>query len=184
MRLQICSTVRLALCSFLVTLLSSTVLIGAEPAPRPNAVLILVDDLGNRCLSCFGGAVPTPNLDRLARGGMVFRNAHAAPMCAPTRDEMFTGLSRAGRGRPDASVPFLTNDLQKAGYATGMAGKWFVGSVFDPPRRGFDEACIMVNGYRHWAPDIMVFGSGGMFQEWNQPLPIEVTSLRPRRQPE
>jgi len=44
--------------------------------------------------------------------------------------------------------------------------------VFDPPRRGFDEACIMVNGYRHWAPDVMVFGSGGLFRELNQP-PVE-----------
>jgi arylsulfatase A len=141
----------------------------AERVHKPNVVLILVDDLGERCLSGFGGTIPTPNLDRLAREGMVFDNAHAAPMCAATRDEMFTGLSRAGRGRPDASVPFFTNDLQKLGYTTGMAGKWFVGSVFDPPLRGFDESLITVNGYRHWAPDVMAFGSGGLFKELNQP---------------
>jgi arylsulfatase A len=146
---------------------------GAEATPnpgrRPNILLILVDDLGNRSLSCCGGTVATPNLDRLARDGMVFRNAHACPMCAPTRDEMMTGLSRAGRGRPGADVPFFTNHLQRLGYATGMAGKWFVGRVFDPPMRGFDEACILVNGYRHWAPDVMVWGSGGMLKELNQP---------------
>ena len=50
-----------------------------------------------------------------------------------------------------------------------MAGKWFVGSVFDPPLRGFDESLIMVNGYRHWAPDVMAFGSGGLMKELNQP---------------
>ena len=144
--------------------------LAAETPSKPNIVLILADDLGNRSMSCFGGTVPTPNLDRLTREGMVFDNAHAAPMCAPTRDEMFTGYSRARLGgRPGLETPFFTNLLQKEGYCTGMAGKWFVGSVFDPPRRGFDEACIMVNGYRHWAPDIMVFGSGGMFQELNQP---------------
>ncbi len=142
---------------------------GKSQNDKTNILLILADDLGNRSLSCFGGIVSTPNLDRLAREGMVFNNAHAAPMCAPTRDEMFTGLSRAGRGRPDASVPFFTNHLQKLGYTTGMAGKWFVGSVFDPPLRGFDEACILVNGYRHWAPDLMVWGSGGMFKDLNQP---------------
>lgn len=140
---------------------------GAEP--RPNILLILVDDLGNRCLSAFGGTVPTPNLNRLAKDGMVFRHAHACAMCAPTRDEMMTGLTRVGRGRPGADVPFFTNHLQHLGYVTGMAGKWFVGSVFDPPLRGFDEACILVNGYRHWAPDVMVWGSGGMFKELNQP---------------
>ncbi len=144
-------------------------LVGKGSEEKPNIVLILVDDLGNRSLSCFGGTEPTPNLDRLAGEGMVFSNAHAAPMCAPTRDEMFTGLSRAGRGRPDANIPFFTNHLQRLGYTNGMAGKWFVGKVFDPPLRGFDEACIMVNGYRHWAPDVMVWGSGGMFQELNQP---------------
>ena len=135
----------------------------------PNVLLILADDLGNRSLGCFGGLAPTPHLDRLAREGMVFTNAHAAPMCAPTRDEMLTGISRARMGRPDLSIPFFTNDLQKAGYVTGMAGKWFVGRVFDPPRRGFDEALILVNGYRFWAPDAMVFGSGGLFKEMNQP---------------
>ncbi len=142
----------------------------AKSKRKPNILLILVDDLGERSLSCFGSTAPTPNMDRLAREGMVFRNAHAAPMCAPTRDEMFTGLSRARfKGRPDAETSFFTNHLQTCGYATGMAGKWFVGSVFDPPLRGFDEACTMVNGYRHWAPDIMVWGSGGMFRELNQP---------------
>ena len=141
-----------------------------EMAAKPNIVLILADDLGDRSLSCFGGTVPTPNLDSLAREGMVFENAHAAPMCAPTRDEMFTGKSRARfAGRPGLESRFFTNLLQQQGYRTGMAGKWFVGSVFDPPRRGFDEACVMVNGYRHWAPDIMVFGSQGLFDELNQP---------------
>ena len=144
-----------------------------ETAPKPNLVLILADDLGDRSLSCLGATVSTPNLDRLAKEGMVFENAHAAPMCAPTRDEMLTG--NPGHVSQDVlgwRHRFFTNLLQQQGYRTGMAGKWFVGSVFDPPRRGFDEACIMVNGYRHWAPDIMVFGSQGLFKELNQP-PVE-----------
>jgi arylsulfatase A len=143
---------------------------GPSAGKQPNVVLILVDDWGNRSLSAFGGAVPTPHLDRLAREGMVFTHAHAAPMCAPTRDEMLTGCSRARfKGRPGADVPFFTNHLQRLGYATGMAGRWFVGSVFDPPLRGFDESCILVNGYRHWAPDVMVWGSKGAMKDLNQP---------------
>lgn len=160
----------LGIIAIIYLLIPSTQYADAEDlAQNPNIVLILVDDLGDRCLSCFGSTVPTPNLDRLAREGMVFRNAHAAPMCAPTRDEMFTSISRVGRGRPGTDIPFFTNDLKKLGYTTGMAGKWFVGSVFDPPRRGFDESLIMVNGYRHWSPDVMVFGSHGMMKELNQP---------------
>jgi len=156
-----------------------TVAADADGETRPNILLILVDDFGNRALSCFGGTVPTPNIDRLAKGGVVFRHAHAAPMCAATRDEMMTGQSRARLsgnpprprmgGRPGAETPFFTNHLQKLGYATGMAGKWFVGSVFNPPLRGFDESCILVNGYRHWAPDVLMFGGGGMMKELNQP---------------
>jgi arylsulfatase A-like enzyme len=111
-----------------------------QPAARPNILLILADDLGNRSLSCFGGTVPTPNLDRLAKEDMVFHQCHAAPICTPTRDEMMTGMSRARfGGRPGLETPFFTNLLQRQGYATCIAGKWFVGSVFDPPRRGFDE---------------------------------------------
>jgi arylsulfatase A len=140
---------------------------------KPNVLLILADDIGDRSLSAFGGSVPTPHLDRLAREGMVFTHAHAAPMCAPTRDEMLTGCSRARfKGRPGADVPFFTNHLQRLGYTTATAGKWFVGSVFDPPRRGFSESCILVNGYRHWAPDVMVWGSGGLMKDLNQP-PVE-----------
>ena len=116
----------------------------------PNVLLILVDDLGNRSLSCFGSIAPTPNLDKLAKGGMVFRNAHAAPMCAATRDEMMTGLYRAAMcgtpprprmgGRPGAQTPFFTNHLQKRGYATGMAGKWFVGCAGSTSRASSSTA--------------------------------------------
>ena len=169
----LCPAIVAIVLTWQTAVLRATAASATETAPKPNIVLILADDLGNRSLSCFGATVPTPNLDRLVREGMSFQNAHAAPMCAPTRDEMFTGMSRARfKGRPGLDTPFFTNLLQQQGYRTGMAGKWFVGSVFDPPRRGFDEACIMVNGYRHWAPDIMVFGSGGLFQELNQP-PVE-----------
>ncbi|HYW78638.1 MAG TPA: sulfatase-like hydrolase/transferase, partial [Thermoguttaceae bacterium] len=167
---RIVSGTGVVLLGFFAAILLVTAVNAAELTEKPNIVLILVDDLGNRSLSCFGGTIPTPNLDRLAREGMVFQNAHAAPMCAPTRDEMFTGISRARfKGRPGIETPFFTSRLQQLGYQTGMAGKWFVGSVFDPPRRGFDEALIMVNGYRHWCPDVMLFGSGGMMEELNQP---------------
>ncbi len=145
---------------------------GTPAPPRPNILLILADDAGANSLGCLGGAVPTPHLDRLAAGGMTFSRCHAAPMCAPTRDEMMTGKTRLRLGgRPGTEVLFFTNLLQKAGYANAIAGKWFVGDApsFNPPRRGYDEACILVNGYRHWSPDVMVWGSRGLLRELNQP---------------
>lgn len=47
-------------------------------------------------------------------------------------------------GRPGMETPFFTDALQDAGYTTGMAGKWFAGSVFNPPVSGFDESLVMV----------------------------------------
>src|SRR5918993_224617 len=71
----------------------------AAPAQRPNVLLISVDDM-NDWVGCLGGyeGVQTPNIDKLARRGVLFRNAHAAsPLCNPSRTALFTGL------RPDTS---------------------------------------------------------------------------------
>ena len=51
---------------------------------RPNIVLILVDDMGFSDISCFGGSIPTPNIDAIAAEGMRFTNFYAQPVCAPT----------------------------------------------------------------------------------------------------
>jgi arylsulfatase A len=154
----------------LTSMLMGGFVVTLAAAQPPNIVLIVADDPGAKSIGAFGGAIPTPNLDKLVQSGMTFPHCHAAPMCAPTRDELMTGLSRARfKNRPGLETAYFTQHLQKLGYQTCISGKWYVGSVFNPPRRGFDESCIMVNSYRHWAPDIMVFGSQGLFQELNQP---------------
>src|SRR5215213_1671734 len=58
----------------------------------PNVVVILLDDLGFAHLGCFGSDIDTPNIDRLAAGGLRYTNFHVTPLCSPTRAALLTGL--------------------------------------------------------------------------------------------
>jgi arylsulfatase A len=136
----------------------------SQAADRPNVVLIVADDLGWADLGCYGSKYhKTPHLDRLAAEGMRFTQAYAsAPVCSPTRAAILTGRhpARLGitdwlPGRPDradqkllrpplvtalsADVPMLPAILKKAGYTTGLIGKWHLGGKGSGPLdRGFD----------------------------------------------
>jgi len=124
---------------------------------RPNIVFILADDLAYKDLSAYGQkARRTPNLDRLALGGVRFNQAYAgASMCAPSRAVLMTGLHLGHcRVRHNASVrggqDYLLNEdvtvaevLKQAGYRTGMIGKWGIGlpgTPGAPHLQGFDLA--------------------------------------------
>ena len=114
---------------------------GAPPPPRPNIILILADDLGFSDLGCYGSEIPTPNLDRLAAGGLRFTEFYTTPRCCPTRAALMTGVypQQAGvgammedRGLPGYRGELSTNcltiaeELGLAGYHRAMAGKWHV----------------------------------------------------------
>jgi arylsulfatase A-like enzyme len=104
----------------------------ADPAAgrRPNIVVILLDDLGYSDLGCYGGEIQTPNIDRLAAGGLRFTRFYNASRCCPTRAALLTGLyphqvglARNGRNlsHDGATIAEL---LRAAGYQTAMVGKW------------------------------------------------------------
>jgi arylsulfatase A-like enzyme len=144
-------------CALVASLLFATVVeIRAASAQKPNIIVMIVDDLGVGDLGFSGGKdIPTPHLDRLAAGGVVFRNGYAAPMCAPTRAAFLTGRypskigfedNRPGDSRHfgmDRSLKTVAEMLQDAGYVTSLIGKWHVGrgleDEYSPWNRGFSE---------------------------------------------
>ena len=143
---------------------------GATAAERaPNIVLIYADDLGYGDLSCYGAkAVATPNIDRLAASGLRFTNGYCtSSTCTPSRYSMLTGeyaWRKQGTGiLPgdaaliiDVKQPTMASILKKAGYATGLIGKWHLGLgdgkqeidwnkdiAYGPRELGFDYAFMM-----------------------------------------
>ena len=109
----------------------------SQPAGRPNIVLMMADDLGVETLGCYGGlSYPTPNIDRLAASGLLFRHAYSQPLCTNTRVELMTGR-QAHRdwiafGLLNPKSTTFGTVFQDAGYRTGMFGKWQLTS-YDPP---------------------------------------------------
>jgi hypothetical protein len=75
----------------IAALVAATAVVGSVPAAPPNVVVILADDLGFSDLGCQGGEIDTPNLDRLASGGLRYTNAYNTARCWPTRAALLTG---------------------------------------------------------------------------------------------
>src|SRR5512145_1888482 len=111
----------------------------SPPAQRPNVVVFLADDLGFSDIGCYGSEIATPNLDRLAAGGLRFTQFYNNARCCPTRASLLTGLypHQAGVGHmvgkgPTPAYQGYLNDrcvtiaeaLKQDGYRTLMAGKW------------------------------------------------------------
>ncbi len=127
-----------------------------EAADKPNVILMMADDLGYGELGSYGQKwIRTPHIDRIAREGMRFTQFYsAAPVCAPARCMLMTGLHsghafiRDNREvKPEGQLPIpleavtIGELFQSAGYATAAIGKWGLGppgSTGDPNRQGFD----------------------------------------------
>jgi len=137
----------------------------AQSESKPNFVLIVADDLGYGDIGCYGHASNrTPHLDAMAAEGMKFTDFHSnGPMCSPTRAALLTGRYQHRFGRAfegalsakahaDMGLPLdavtIPEALKKAGYATGMLGKWHLG--YNPPylptQHGFDEFRGLLTG--------------------------------------
>ena len=140
----------------------AALMFGAGPAPaqvanqRPNVVFMLADNLGYGELGVYGGGVlrgaPTPHIDKLASEGMRLLNFNVEAQCTPSRSALMTGrfAIRSGTyevpvgGGPDGLTLWeitIAELLSAQGYATGIWGKWHLGSLETrfPTNQGFDE---------------------------------------------
>ncbi len=131
------------------------------PAPRPHIVIFLADDLGSFDVGWRGGEIPTPNIDKLARGGKSLEQFYVQPVCSPTRAALLTGRYPLRHGlqvgvvRPHAQygLPLdertLPQALSEVGYSTAIVGKWHLGffeKEYLPTNRGFQQQYGHYNG--------------------------------------
>lgn len=137
----------------LLTLGIYSSLIQGQTATRPNIVILLADDLGYADVGFHGCKdIPTPHLDSLSSTGVRFPQGYVSGVyCSPTRAGLLTGKyqQRFGHefnpGGREQGLPLsettLADRLKKAGYATGLVGKWHLGALdkYHPQERGFDD---------------------------------------------
>ena len=136
----------------------------ATPAPRPNVLIILADDLGFSDLGCYGGEIATPVLDSLARDGLRFTQFYNTARCWPSRAVVLTGYyaqqvrrdanprapGSIGQGTRPAWAPLLSERLRALGYRSYHSGKWHLDG--QPLANGFDRAYTLDDHDRHFGP--------------------------------
>ncbi len=164
----------------------------AESVPsKPSIVFILADDLGWGDLGCYGGEIPTPHIDSLARDGARFTSYYTSSTCTPTRFSLLTG-TYPNRSRDQLLAPLdyldprddhrglragestVADDLKRAGYATSVVGKWHVGfgeEQFRPLAHGFDRFF----GYSAGAIDFYTSRYGRFPDLWRDNARVEVS---------
>ena len=136
----------------------------APAAGTPDVVVMLLDDTGFAHLSCYGGEIPTPNMDRLAAGGLRFNSFYTTALCSPTRASLLTGrnhhsVGMRGIAHWDSGFPHMTGAvtpqaatiaeiLQRAGFSTLAAGKWHLTPVRDSSPAGAVQPLAARQGVR------------------------------------
>jgi arylsulfatase len=161
--------------------------------PRPNVVIILIDDMGWSDLGCYGSEVPTPNIDRLAEEGVRFTQFYNTARCSPTRASLITGLyphqagmgfldnlvrpgSKGTQGRLRDDCVTMGEVLGDAGYFTIMNGKWHMGQQHGTPpwKRGFQRNLNSAVGELYFKnqrgkKNVNLFLNGEA-KSWNDPI--------------
>src|SRR6476661_10500245 len=127
------------------------------PDGAPSVVYIVLDDVGFSAMSCYGGPIETPNIDRIAAQGVRYTQFHTTALCSPTRSCLLNGrnatsngmacITEASTGFPgsNARIPFehalLSEALVEQGWNTYAIGKWHLAP---------GEECNMASTKRHW----------------------------------
>jgi arylsulfatase A-like enzyme len=152
------------------------------PAGAPNVLYIVLDDVGYSAMSCYGGPVETPNIDRIVSAGIRYTQFHTTALCSPTRSCLLTGrnhtrnsmacITEAAIGFPNASgtIPpengMLSEILGERGWNTYMVGKWHLCPTDEmnlasprrnwPTGRGFERWYGFLGAETNqWYPDLV-----------------------------
>ena len=179
--------------SFSLLLLSLVGAVALKAQPKPNFVVILIDDAGFADLGCYGGLIPTPNIDKLAQNGVRMSQMYNCARCCPTRASLLTGLypqqagvgamnndiskksSKAYQGFLNVNCVTIAEVLKDNGYFTAMAGKWHVGQEYGvtPSNRGFDRSINAPTGgfYYSTAKNAKLFIDGAEIKNDDPRLP-------------
>ena len=182
------------LCSWNTLLLAAT----DTKTTRPNLVFIIADDLTFRDIGCYGGQAHTPHIDKLATEGMKFERCfQAAPMCSPTRHNIYTGLYPVKSGAyPNHTnaypeVRSIVHYLEPLGYRVALSGKTHIGpkTVFPfeySGKKNPDMAAIeqlMVESAAQGTPFCLFACSNEPHSPWNKGdasrYPVERIKLPP-----
>ena len=144
----------------------------AQDAARPNILYIMCDDHAMQAISAYGSPIsklaPTPNIDRLAQRGMLFRNCFVEnSLSTPSRACLMTGLYSHQNGQRqlaegiDTTKTFVPELMQKAGYETGIVGKWHM--MCKP--KGFDYYHILDGQGKYYNPNFCTTGNYGKYKQ-------------------
>ncbi|MGD0771792.1 MAG: arylsulfatase [Candidatus Solibacter sp.] len=136
---------------------AAAAVLGAVPARKPNFLVILADDMGFSDARCYGGDIDTPNLDRLAAGGVRFTQGYSTARCGPSRSCLLTGYYAQQTacdvmtpGNVPAYTKFLPDYLKPLGYRTYHSGKWHIRFATGARGVGFDHSYTMLDEDRYF----------------------------------
>jgi len=148
----------------LITLITAASTTVTAAAPRPNIIIMMVDDLGYSDLGCYGSEIKTPHIDQLASNGLRFRQFFNTAKCHSSRVSLLTGLysDQAGDSKLNRGVT-IAEVLKKSGYATMMVGKWHLKK--EPTDRGFEKYFGHLSGATNYFKGDKTFRLNG--NPWN-----------------
>lgn len=136
----------------------------------PDIVIVMADDVGYSDFGCYGGEIQTPNIDRLAKGGLRFTNFTTTSKCGPSRTALQTGKYHIRTYRSPDSID-MAEGLSLAGYHAYIAGKWSPAHMSPgaPLKRGYDHFFGFIHGARsQFAPIGLVRDGRNAEQEWKR----------------
>jgi arylsulfatase A-like enzyme len=139
--------------------LAAAPLSASDHTSKPNFLIIVADDMGFSDASCYGGEIATPNLDKLAAGGLRFTQMYSTSRCWPSRTCILTGYyaQQVHMDPPGGKLPpwtrVLPHYLKPLGYRTYHSGKWHLMNAPNPVREGgFDRSYCLLDTDRYFAP--------------------------------